>query len=108
MIDYKKLFCVISIDTYGEHRCHGIQTNSAWTKNPYGAKYAVVPSNMVEGIMATKGYCDIILNDDKTEVVSFTAREIPEPDPMPEPISQEERIEALENALLELALGGAE
>lgn len=104
----KDLFCVISIATFGEHEMHDIQTNSAWTENPYGAEYAVVPADMVEDIMATQGYCDIVLNDDKTEVVSFTAREIPEPEPMPEPISQEERIEALENALLELALGGAE
>lgn len=108
MTDYKNTFCVISIATYGE--VHDIQTNSSWTKNPYGKEYAIVPVDMVEDIIATRGYCDIVLNDDETEVVSFTARGIPEPEtiPEPEPITQEARITALENALLELVIGGAE
>lgn len=83
---YENIFCVISIATYGENEMRDIQTNSSWTENPYGKDYAVVPTNMVADIMATQGYCDIILNDDKTEVVSFVAREIPEPEPIPEPI----------------------
>ena len=73
----KNWFCVISKATYGEYETHDIQTNSGWFENPYGDAFAVVPDDMVEDIMATKGYCDITLNDDGTEVVSFTAREIP-------------------------------
>ena len=78
-------FCVISKDTVevkdinGEkHYFHMIETNSAWGANPYGDDYAVVPDDMVTDIMETHGFCDIELNEDGTEVVSFTAREIPE------------------------------
>lgn len=71
-------FCVISLETYGEHDVHDIQTNSSWNKNPYGEAYAVVPDELVPDILATSGYCDIELNEDDTEVISFTAREIPE------------------------------
>lgn len=84
----KNHFCVISKKTFGEYNVHSIQTNSSWTKNPYGTEYAIVPDDMVEDIFKTKGFCDIELNDKGTEVVSFTAREIPEikyPEPTPEP-----------------------
>lgn len=84
----KNWFCVISKDTYGEHKMHDIQTNSSWNKNPYGENYAVVPDDMVEEIMETRGFCDITLNNDGSEVISFVAREIPEP----EPIEIEEKI----------------
>lgn len=75
-------FCVISKATYGDHAGHDIQTNSGWTENPYGDDYAVVPDDMVPAIMETKGFCDIVLSEDGAEVVSFTAREIPAPDPV--------------------------
>lgn len=71
-------FCVISKETFGDHGVHDIQTNSAWFENPYGDVYAVVPDEMVEAILDTMGFCDITLNDDGTEVVSFVPREIPE------------------------------
>ena len=100
MTDYKNLLCVISIATYGKNEVHDIQTNSSWTKNPYD-DYAVVPAEMVEDIIATRGFCDIVLNDDKTEVVSFVAREIPEPEPMPEPESESSDIDDFANAILE-------
>lgn len=90
----KNLFCVISIATFGDNEVRDIQTNSNWEENPYGADYAVVPDDMVKDIMATQGYCDIVLNEDKTEVVSFTVREIPE---MPEPetpVSETEQLRA--------------
>lgn len=90
----KNWFCVISIATYGENEMHDIQTNSSWSKNPYGEEYAVVPDALVQDILATRGYCDIVLNDDGTEVVSFTAREIPEI-PEPEiPVSEMEQLRA--------------
>ena len=56
-------FCVISKNTYNEHSLRDIQTNSAWEINPYGDKYAVVPDDMVQDIIKTKGYCDIELNE---------------------------------------------
>ena len=70
----KNPLCVISIATYGDNEMHDIQMNSGWSKNPYGEEYAVVPDDLVEDIFATRGYCDIVLNDDNTEVVSFTDR----------------------------------
>lgn len=90
----KNWFCVISKSTFNEYELHDIQTDSGWTENPYGAEYAVVPDDMVQDIMATRGYCDIVLNDKGTEVVSFTAREIPEI-PEPEaPIGEAEQLRA--------------
>lgn len=69
-------FCVISKQTFGEYNVRDIQTNSSWNANPY-EDYAVVPDAMVPYIMETQGFCDIVLNEDGTEVVSFTALEIP-------------------------------
>lgn len=85
----KNPFCVISKETFGEYAVHDIQTNSSWSTNPY-EDYAVVPDDMVEAIMETRGFCDIKLNEEGTEVVDFVAREIPEiPDPVPEPSEDE-------------------
>lgn len=84
--------CVISKETFGEYAMRDIQTNSAWTSNPYES-YAIVPEDMVDAIIATRGFCDIKLSQDGTEVVSFTAREIPdipEPTPEPEPIPEDD------------------
>lgn len=90
----KNPFCVISKATYGDYALRDIQTNSAWSGNPYGDDYAVVPDDMVEDILATRGFCDIVLNEDGTEVVSFTALEVPEiPEPEDQP-TQLDRIEA--------------
>lgn len=83
-------FTVIAKTTYGDYAVRDIQSNSSWSKNPYGEDYAIVPDEMVQAIMATHGFVDIELNEDGTEVVSFTAREIPEiPEVEPEPTLQE-------------------
>lgn len=90
----KNPFCVISIATFGDYAMHDIQTNSSWNENPYGEEYVVVPDDMVQDIMETRGFCDIVLNDDNTEVVSFTAREtpvLPEPE---QPVSEVEQLRA--------------
>lgn len=88
-------FCVISKNTFGEYAVHDIQTNSAWGENPY-EDYAIVPDDMVNDIMETRGFVDIVLNEEETEVVSFTAREIPEfPEP-PHELTVEERVSELE------------
>lgn len=80
----KNAFCVISIEA-NENGWHDLQTSSGWGENPYGEGYAVVPDDMVPSIMETRGFCDIELNEDGTEVVAFTALEIPEfPEPEPE------------------------
>lgn len=89
----KNPFCVISKVTYGDYATRDIQTNNAWNKNPYGEDYAIVPDDMVEDILATKGFCDIELNEDGTEVVSFTALDIPE---IPEPEAQPTQLDIVE------------
>lgn len=88
----KNPFCVISKATYGDYAVRDIQTNNAWSGNPYGDEYAVVPDDMVQDIMETHGFCDITLNEDGTEITGFTALEIPEipePEPEPEPSTEE-------------------
>ena len=72
---------------------HDIQQNTAWSSNPYENLYATVPDTMVEDIIKTKGYCDIKLNADGTEVESFIAREIPKIE-LTEEISDTELIQA--------------
>lgn len=92
-------FCVISKTTFGEYAVRDIQTNSAWSENPYGEDYAVVPDDMVVSILETGGFCDITLNEDGTEVVEFTAREIPEiPQEEPGP-TLEDRVATIEETI---------
>lgn len=76
IIERKNPFCVVSIETFGEYMVHDIQTNSSWYFNPY-ENYAIVPDEMVEGIKETKGFCDIVFNEEGTEIISFIAREVP-------------------------------
>lgn len=84
---------VISKSTFGDYCIHSIQFNSTWAKNPYGEDYAIVPDNMVEAILETRGFCDIELNEEGTEVVSFTPLEIPK---IPEPEQEPTEIEKLQ------------
>lgn len=89
IVTRKNPYCVISKEA-NENGWHDLQKNSAWSCNPYGDTFAVVPDDMVEVIWETCGYCDIVLNDDGTEVVSFTVREIPVlPEPEYEPTAEE-------------------
>ena len=97
----KSPLCVISKKTFGDYNVHRIQTNSVWDENPYGKDYAIVPDDMVQDIIETKGFCDIELNADGTEIVSFTAREIPEIPEVERKPTTEERLAALEMAMLE-------
>ena len=95
-------FCVISKsvveveDINGKkHDLHMIETNSSWGENPYP-----VPDDMVTAILETRGFCDIELNEDGTEVVGFTPREIPEIEPPKE--SAEPTVNDIINAMLGL------
>lgn len=74
----KNPICVVSKETYGEYGVRDIQTNSGWMGNPYGDDYALVPDEFVHDIIETKGFCDIELNEEGTEVVRFTPKDIPE------------------------------
>ena len=100
-VERQNPFCVISKDTFGDYAVHDIQTNIGWTKNPYGDTYAVVPDDMVTGIVETCGFCDITLNEDGTEVVSFTARKIPDIPAEPETETEEVTTNDLANAIVE-------
>ena len=95
----KNNFCVIGKKAL-ENGWRDLQTNQAWSKNPYGEDYAVVPDDMVADIMATRGFCNIELNEDGTEVVSFTALDIPDiPEPEPQPTEEQLKIAELEEKL---------
>jgi hypothetical protein len=85
---------VISILGTGAYGIHSIQSNSAWTENPYPGDFAIIPEHLVEGIRATKGYCYITLNPDKTQVVSFSPRKIPDIPEPEQPITELERLRA--------------
>lgn len=107
-------FCVISKDVVKvedingkKHDLHTIETNSSWGENPYPEDYAVVPDEMALAIQETRGFCDIELNEDGTEVVEFTAREIPEiPEEEPQPTSEDRiaELEAQNEMLMECVL----
>ena len=101
IIERKNPICVISKETFGEYGVRDIQTNSGWSGNPYGDAYALVPDEFVEDIVATSGFCDIELNEEGTEIVSFTKREIPEMPEVERKPTTEERLAALEMAMLE-------
>lgn len=95
VVTRKNEFCVISKEG-NEYGWHDLQTNSVWSSNPYGEDFAVVPDDMVEAIMETCGYCDLELNEDGTEVVSFTPIEIPVIEtPEPEPTEEELQWQAI-------------
>ena len=85
VVERKNPFCVISKEA-NSNGWHDLQTNSAWSSNPYGDSFAIVPDDLVESIKETYGYCDITLNEDGTEVVSFVKKAIPVIEaPTPEP-----------------------
>ena len=93
IVTRKNDFCVISKEA-NENGWRDLQKNSVWVENPNTEYFVIVPDEMVEAIWETCGYCDIILNEDGTEVVSFTATEIPFiPEPEPQP-TQLDMIEA--------------
>lgn len=87
------MITIISKNEFGDYNIHDIQTNSSWVKNPYD-DYAIVPDDMVEDILTTCGFCDIELNEDGTEIVSFTAREIPDIPQDEAEATQLDRVEA--------------
>ena len=93
----KNPLCVISVETFGEYGVRSVQTSTAWSENPYSEGYVIVPDDMVQDIMDTRGFCDIELNEDGTEVISFTAREIP--------VIEETEPEPTANELVDILLG---
>lgn len=86
-------FCIISKEAFDELNVRSIRTSTAWLDNPDPDNFAVVPDDMVPSILNTSGFCDIELNEDGTEVVAFTAKEIPE---LPEPEDSPTQLDIIE------------
>lgn len=93
IVTRKNDFCVIS-KIPNENGWHDLQTNSAWSANPYGDEYAEVLDELVEGAMATCGYLVPNFSKDGTKMVGYTPTEIPVfPEPECEP-TEEEKLRA--------------
>lgn len=69
---------VISKNTYGEYQVRDIQINESWKINPYPETHVLIPDHLIDGIQKTNGFCDITINDDGTELVSYKERTKPE------------------------------
>lgn len=79
-----------------------ILTNVEWDDGAFKS-HAVIPDDLLDGILATGGWCELELSEDGKTVINFTETEIPEhiKNFQAEP-TLEERIAALaeENATL--------
>lgn len=69
---------VISLDTIGKYHVRDIQVNVAWEENPYPDTHVLIPEHLIDGIIKTNGFCDITLNEDQTELLSFIPLQKPE------------------------------
>ena len=85
---------------------NGAHRNQTGDFNTIPEGWAVIPDEM-ETPNFPFGEVAAEEKDGVMTVTKWVAGTIPEAEPTPNDISQEERIEALENALIELALGGA-
>lgn len=95
IVTRKNDFCVISLEC-NENGWYDIQTNSAWSSNPYGDGYAEVLDELVEGAMSTYGYLNPVFNEDRTKMIDFTPAEIPVFEtPEPEPTEEELQWQAI-------------
>ena len=54
-----------------------IQIGIEWDDEAY-KNYAIITDELLDGILATGGWCDLELSADGKTVVGFTATEIPE------------------------------
>lgn len=48
-----------------------------WDENQHKS-FAIFPDEMIDGIVACEAFCDLELNEDGTEVISFIALELPD------------------------------
>ena len=94
---------LIKIEAYpnGGHANQTVELNFI----PEG--WAVIPEDM-ETPNFPFGEIEVKEIDGINTVTKWTSLDIPEAEPTAEPITLDERISALESAVLELALGGAE
>ena len=88
----KNPFCVIC-KTPNENGWYDIQSNSAWSANPYGDGYAEVMDELVEGAMETCGYLIPTFDEDGTKMIAFEETVIPV---FPEPEAQPTQLDIIE------------
>lgn len=93
--------CIISKIAFNDYGRRDIQTNVEWSEERQGGDFALVPDDLIEGIVATEGFCDLELSDDENVVIAFTAREIPEL-PGYEELSLEQRVKTVESDVASL------
>lgn len=77
---------------------HEYESQSRRTENWMGAEWLEVPESLVSSLYACGGYCDLQIEDGV--LVGITPTERPEPEPEPYVPTTEERISALESAML--------
>lgn len=80
---------------------HGLQSQSGRT-SCWLEGWVEVPANLEAQVWATLGWCDLSIEDG--HLVSITPTEHPEAEPEPEVPTQEERIAALESAMLAMMM----
>ena len=91
------------------YRMNSLYTNENYTDLSDSAVYVVdetLPENraLVQKIVQNAPYIDFV--EDDGQLVDVVV--LPQPEPEPPPPSQEERLAALEAAMLEMILGGGE
>lgn len=77
-----------------------IQSQSHRTSNWMGEEWVEVPENLVPILEECGGYCDLQIEDGV--LVGITHTERPEPEPEPYAPTTEERLSALEGAMLSM------
>ena len=77
-----------------------IESQSHRTDNWMGDGWLEVPENLVPTLYACGGYCDLQIKDGV--LVGITPTERPEPEPEPYTPTQEDRLSALESAMLSM------
>ena len=68
--------------------------------------YIEVPTKLESKVMGSKGYCNLVIENNV--LVDIIPTEIPKKQDVEESIALDERVTALESALLELVMGGTE
>lgn len=82
------------------NKFHLTQSQSHRTSNWMGDEWIEVPENMVSILYECEGYCDLQIEDGV--LVGITPTERPEPEPEPYVPTTEERLSALESAMLSM------
>ena len=88
-------------------RSNGSHRNQTWDFETIPNGWAVVPNDM-ETANFPFGDVETKEIDGVLTVTNWTPIDIPESEPTTQPITLDERVSALESAVLELALGGTE